>query len=400
MPPQPFFEPRGTPISVFQRLEALSKLGHQVDLLTYHIGQDIDFEGLSIHRIPNIPFIKHVRIGPSWSKLLLDIFIFGRAFMMLLTRRYDIIHSHEEAGFLVMLWAKLFRTAHIYDMHSSLPHQLNNFKFANYWPIISLFKVLEHLVLYSCEGLITIGADLEQYAHQINPKVRQIRIENFSMLKQAASMTEASTELKYQLHLEDKPIVVYTGTFEQYQGLDMLLECAQLIIEKRPDTMFILVGGNPEQVKFWRSQANKHNLSRNALFIGQVSPAKASMYQNMADILVSPRIEGTSVPLKIYGYLFAAKPIVATDIPAHTQVLNPDTALLVPPQAKAFATGILSLLENPTLAKTLGKQAKIFAQKEFNPEQYLVKLNHIYQAVSQSIPLVSINDGAGNVTED
>ena len=32
--PQPFFEPRGTPISVYQRLEALSALGHHIDLLT------------------------------------------------------------------------------------------------------------------------------------------------------------------------------------------------------------------------------------------------------------------------------------------------------------------------------------------------------------------------------
>ncbi|UCG25849.1 MAG: hypothetical protein JSW55_07630, partial [Chloroflexota bacterium] len=70
--PEPFLVPRGTPISVYQRLFALSSIGHQVDLLTYHIGDEVDFPGLAIHRIPNIPFVKNVKPGPSWAKLFLD----------------------------------------------------------------------------------------------------------------------------------------------------------------------------------------------------------------------------------------------------------------------------------------------------------------------------------------
>ncbi len=53
--PQPFFEPRGTPISVYQRIEGLSKLGHSVDLVTYHIGEDVEIPGLRIFRAPNFP---------------------------------------------------------------------------------------------------------------------------------------------------------------------------------------------------------------------------------------------------------------------------------------------------------------------------------------------------------
>ena len=63
--PQPFFEPRGTPFSVLGRLKALSALGHEVDLLTYHVGQDVDVPGAVIHRTPKIWFIKSVKIGPS-----------------------------------------------------------------------------------------------------------------------------------------------------------------------------------------------------------------------------------------------------------------------------------------------------------------------------------------------
>ena len=44
--PQPFFQPRGTPLSVLHRLKALSTLGHRVDLVTYHMGEDIPIENI------------------------------------------------------------------------------------------------------------------------------------------------------------------------------------------------------------------------------------------------------------------------------------------------------------------------------------------------------------------
>jgi hypothetical protein len=47
--PEPFLETRGTPISVYQRLCALFSLGHEVDLLTYHVGQDTNIPGTTIY---------------------------------------------------------------------------------------------------------------------------------------------------------------------------------------------------------------------------------------------------------------------------------------------------------------------------------------------------------------
>jgi hypothetical protein len=89
--PQPFFEPRGTPISVFQRIQGLSVLGHEVDLATYPMGQDVSVPGVRICRASSLPFIQQVRIGPSWSKLLLDILLFFKVVRLLVSKRYDVI---------------------------------------------------------------------------------------------------------------------------------------------------------------------------------------------------------------------------------------------------------------------------------------------------------------------
>jgi hypothetical protein len=82
--PQPFFEPRGTPISVYQRIEALSALGHEIDLITYHVGKDVELPNVNIHRVRGVKVIQHVRIGPSRAKILLDVQIFFKAIRMLL----------------------------------------------------------------------------------------------------------------------------------------------------------------------------------------------------------------------------------------------------------------------------------------------------------------------------
>ncbi len=66
----PFFSSRGTPISIKSRLEVLSNLGHKVDVITYHVGDDFELPGIKILRILNIPFIKEVPVGPSLKKNL------------------------------------------------------------------------------------------------------------------------------------------------------------------------------------------------------------------------------------------------------------------------------------------------------------------------------------------
>jgi glycosyltransferase involved in cell wall biosynthesis len=384
--PEPFFEPRGTPISVYQRLRALSALGHKVDLLTYHVGLDVSVPGVRIHRVPDIPFVKSVKIGPSWSKLFLDVLLFCKAIAMLVTNQYDVIHSHEEAAFFSVILASVFRTRHLYDMHSSLPRQLANFSVGNYRPIVKLFEMFERWVINTCDAVITVGADLEEYVRVINPEVKQSRIENLAVHTVGATRNHCSVqELVERLELSNKLPVVYTGSLERYQGLNLLLESAIIVRRHHPEVSFIIVGGESRQIEYWQNEAGKHHLEDCIRFVGTVPPAEALTYLEVAEILVSPRIDGTSVPLKIYSYLHSGKPTVATNLAAHTQVLNEDVALLVSPTQEALAEGILKLIWDPDLRQRLGRQAQRFARKEFDPRDYQARVDRVYQML-QALP--------------
>src|ERR1700741_4104865 len=96
--PEPFFEPRGTPFSEFHRIRALTALGHEVDLVTYPFGPDVDMPGLKIFRSLRPPLVKSTKIGPSFAKLPLDAFLTLTACRRALFGRYDAVHSHEEGG--------------------------------------------------------------------------------------------------------------------------------------------------------------------------------------------------------------------------------------------------------------------------------------------------------------
>jgi glycosyltransferase involved in cell wall biosynthesis len=93
----------------------------------------------------------------------------------------------------------------------------------------------------------------------------------------------------------------------------------------------------------------------------------------LADILLSPRSKGTNTPLKLYTYLHSGKPILATNIYSQTQVLSPQTAVLVEPTADGLAQGALALLHDPQRAKAIGANGRLFAEEHYSWQVFLKK---------------------------
>ena len=152
----------------------------------------------------------------------------------------------------------------------------------------------------------------------------------------------------------EAPVVLYTGTFEVYQGLDLLFDAARQVIERRPDARFVLAGGRPDQIAAARAQAERAGLGDAVVFAGQRPFEEIPLFLDAADVLVSPRSTGTNTPLKIYQYLRAGRPIVATRLLTHTQVLNDDVAILTAATPEGFAAGILVALSDPQRARAVG----------------------------------------------
>lgn len=382
--PQPFFRARGTPFSVLHRIRALLALGHRVDLITYPFGENVDLPGLRILRSARPPFVRDVKIGPSLAKILLDVPLYFATRKALKARRYDVLHSHEEAAFFCAGLARRFGLPHVYDMHSSLPQQLGNFRKFDLGPVRGVFEGLERHVLDTCDGVITICADLGLRVDELVPGKRHRMIENTG--DDAEVFAAKPRSIRAELGLEGREVVTYTGTFEAYQGLDLLLAGFAEVAVARPAAHLLLVGGNAQQVDDYRARAAALGLAERVTLVGTVPPADIPAYLAATDVIVSPRSSGTNTPLKIYGYLRSGVPLVATGIYTHTQTLDESIAELVPPTAAGLAAGIGRVLDDRNYAAALARAARQRAEREFSDAAYIRKVAEFYGLLFPAAP--------------
>jgi len=373
--PEPFFEPRGTPISVYFRIMALGRLGHRVDLVTYPIGQSPALPNLRIIRPPNLLHLRRVKIGPSLVKLPLDAMLLVRAVATLLLNRYDIIFSHEEAAVFGTCLARIWGKPHIYDMHSSLPQQLRNFEFTRSAFLISMFETAERFVLRNSRAVIVICPDLMNRAAALGQAGKSVLLENFLDFPGAEFSAKEATKKRLDLAPQGAKIVLYAGNFEPYQGIPLLLEAAAKV---EGQVVFVLVGGSGPALADMKALASALGIAGRTVFVDKVPPAQVPLYISLADILVSPRLSGTNTPLKIYSFLKSGKPLVATNLWTHTQVLSPSHAVLADPDPESLAKGIRFALDSEE-ARERARSAKGLADREYTFRGYLEKMTRVLE---------------------
>lgn len=356
--PQPFFTIRGTPLAVKELVSTFIKLGHRVDLLTFHLGYEIGIPGLSIYR--NRLFkglIRSVPPGFSWSKFILDMVLLFKALVLILKNNYNVVHGIEESAYFIIWfrWIKKFRF--VYDMDSDIPRQLAESRRIRNRFILWFVGIIERYTIRHSDVVVTICPVLTQKVKDIFPKKPVFQIEDVSVTDEPGPMAGASA----------RRVILYTGNFENYQGVSVLIEGFKKIEKDYPDIELLLVGGEEEEI----SELKKRFGGDRITFAGKRPLSEIPHFLQLATILVSPRLKGENTPFKIYSYLASGRSILATDIISHTQILTSgQDALLVEPTPQGIASGLSSLLSNPDLMGRLGKNARALFESRYTHRCY------------------------------
>src|SRR5688572_12780223 len=98
--PQKFYSTRGTPLSAYHRTRELIGFGHDVDILTYRLGDDAPGLGAKVYRSRGPHFASDISPGPSRLKIWFDLLLLSSLLWRLMRKRYDLIYAHEEGAFL------------------------------------------------------------------------------------------------------------------------------------------------------------------------------------------------------------------------------------------------------------------------------------------------------------
>lgn len=142
-------------------------------------------------------------------------------------------------------------------------------------------------------------------------------------------------------------IVLYAGHLYPRKGADTLAAAAALL----PDIKFVFVGGTVEEVAFFRQ---KWGGLHNVVIVGHVVHETIPFYLRAADVLVVPNsgkdldASRFTSPMKLFEYMLAEVPIVASDVPALREVLSENMAFFATPDSpEAFANSIKECLGSP-----------------------------------------------------
>jgi glycosyltransferase involved in cell wall biosynthesis len=378
--PHPFFQARGTPLAVRRVLEFLSSRGHQLDLLTFHEGEDVEIPNCRIYRIARPLWIRNIRPGFSFKKVVCDLFMFVQCLRMIRKNHYDLIHAVEESAFIAAAMQRLAGIPYVYDMDSSLAEQL-----VDAYPSLQFaFPTLrrcEALAVRHSLGVLTVCAALEDVAHGHAPDKPIGRVEDTTLLgpELAHLGNGQSGDSILPTAVGSRSLVVmYVGNLEHYQGIGLLLEGFRHALIRVPDAHLVIVGGMDQDIARYRRKTQQLGIVNRVHFLGPQPVTSLEALFHRADVLVSPRLKGLNTPMKIYSYLDSGTAVLATRLRTHTQVLDDRIAYLVAPDPEALGDGLAKLLGDPVLRQRLASQAKAYVQQEFTPEAAHRKLGSFY----------------------
>jgi glycosyltransferase involved in cell wall biosynthesis len=373
--PQPFYEDRGTPIAVRYVARALSEIGIDVDLLAFPVGEDVSIKNVTVSRCANVLRFRHVPIGFSWRKIVLDASLWQSFTRLVASRRYDMVHAVEEAAYIAAAICPRFGQPFIYDMASAIPVELRRKPVLKSAPVQRMLAAVERRVFNSASRIVC-SPGLAKYVHD---KVPGAPVSEWQFPAHSRKVTRTEVEsLRDQLRIRpDRRVLLYSGSFADYQGIDLLLNAFAQARQSNPELLLVCVGATEQELAVW-SKRVPTEVDEHMLIIPRQPHDRIPAYIELADFLMLPRICTDNIPLKLFDYMASGKPIVATRQVADEPLLDDTRAFICDPTAESFASAMTRACCSPREAKAVGRASLQYAQRHFSWNPFVEFVRNTY----------------------
>ena len=202
--------------------------------------------------------------------------------------------------------------------------------------------------------IVTTTGNLAELERRFGKRLRVAVIPNGTRLQ---------PDRKFEtLHPIPPLCVVYAGHLYPWKGVDVLLQA----LVKLEGVNATIIGGDAAEPDFQRLQDTSRSigLGSRVEFVGMVEPSRVSGLLAKGDVLVLPNVGAEPTvnhtsPLKLFEYMAAGKPIVASNLPSIREVLRDgENAVLVEPgNPTALTSGLRRVLEDRKLAERIASRA-------------------------------------------
>ncbi len=367
--PTPFFADRGCHMRILGEVQALQRRGHEVLLVTYHLGRDI--EGVPSLRTKRVGWYGKLEAGPALGKFYLDLLLLAKSVTAIRRFKPDVIHGHLHEGAALGLAARLLagsRAPVVFDVQGSLTKELDSYGWLEKAPLVRpLFRAVEKAITrlshQSVGSNVMVSDFLIEEMGLPAERVCTI-IDGVHMGFFAGS---GRTDLKAALGIApERPVVIYTGALLASKGVNNFFEAMPHVLARRPDAFFLVVGYPVEES---RRLVERLGVAEHCRFVGQVDYFELPDYLHIGDVAVDPKPDAAGEASgKIINYMGGGLAVACFDNPNNRRFLGDTGAFAPEPTPAGLAQAILELLDDPDTRRRKGLAAIARVEEEFSWE--------------------------------
>jgi glycosyltransferase involved in cell wall biosynthesis len=296
----------------------------------------------------------------------------------------DLVHFHD-LDLLPMMWLLSRRWRIVYDVHENYPDEM----MVREWiprlarkPLAILVRFVQRLLARGVGNCVLV---VESQLEDLDSSgLRWLVVRNFASLELLSSVRDD--------HLERSPTVVFTGGQHRTNGSELMLDVAQILARELPGLRWLATDRfAAEDYRHWfEEEIRRRGLADRFDLVPCVPSDQIMRVLNRATIGISPNLrtpnQEKAIPTKLFEYMAAGLPIVTSDLPNQTQILQQSEAGLLarPEDPQSFADAIRRLVLDPEVARRFGGNGQRAFREHFSWESQIPSLLEFYEGVLHS----------------
>ena len=311
---------------------------------------------------------------------------------LVLTKKIDLMHAHNPpdlTGIASFLVSKITNVPYVFEVHDRAPELycgemgLDESSF-----VFKLMKSIERLVITNSKGIITVNKHVAAYFKTYGGPTPIAIYTGTKINPNELGKTCVQTR-----KLTNKRIILYQGTLDMvtigepvFYNLELPLKALPQILKNYPDAVLVYVGEGSGRSKLER-ETRLMGLDDKVIFTGFISHKQVFHWIEKAEIVLIPFADNpnchTTVPTKLYEYMAAGKPIIATKLPGISEILDHERngLLYTVNSMNDFIKCILQLFNDSKLAKKLSSNAQQDFISKYSLEKNWPKLISLYNSI-------------------
>jgi glycosyltransferase involved in cell wall biosynthesis len=374
----------GGSIHIRSFVQALAEVGQQVTLVCSAGGNEHDFDtnlGAAVHLVPLVGWnhalargLRHAnRLTGRTTRGHADIvralhnFRFAaRARAVARELKPDLIYERYSLWGMSGLWlARELGIPWVLEVNAPLVYEQQRYRAGVTCPPVA--RWVERRIWQKADLVLAVSESLRNHMQRSGVDAARIQVLPNAVNPELFRMASEGSEIRKRLKVDGRFTVGFVGTFRPWHGVELLLSAFEDLHRVDPLTHLLLVGDGPLRPGF-EDQIRNAGLQEAVTFAGRIAHQEVPQYLAAMDVAVAPYPaldEFYYSPLKLFEYMAAGRPVVASRVGQVAEILMEGaTGLLFEPGDRASLFRCLQRLrKDATLRNELGRNAAAFCSE-------------------------------------